>query len=83
MNASGIQAPTIGIARLIGEGSRFVVPDHQRDYSWTEDEIEQLFEDIENAEASGQAEYFLGLMVFLDRDTPSPLSCIASPEGRN
>lgn len=69
MNAGGIQAPTVGIARLVGEGSRFVVFDHQRDYPWTEDEIEQLLEDTSNAQRTGRAEYSLGLMVLLDRQT--------------
>ena len=60
-----MEAPTIGIGRLIKEGGRFSVPHHQRDYSWTEDEIEQLFQDIEDAQASQQEEYFIGLMVFM------------------
>ena len=67
MNDAGIQAPTVGIARLIGEGSRFTVPDHQRDYSWTEDELEQLFEDVTNAKGASQEEYFIGLLVFLSK----------------
>jgi uncharacterized protein with ParB-like and HNH nuclease domain len=29
--------------------NRFSVPNHQRDYSWTEDEVRQLFDDIESA----------------------------------
>lgn len=58
-------APTVGIGRLVGDGSQFAVPHHQRDYSWGEDEIEQLFADVEEAQATGQEEYFVGLMVFL------------------
>lgn len=60
-----IEAPTIGIGRLLREGSRYVVPDHQRDFAWSEDEIDQLVCDIEEARASQQPEYFLGLMVFM------------------
>lgn len=58
-------APTIGIGRLLKEGGRFLIPHHQRDYSWTEDQLEQLFLDIEEAQGSGQDEYFIGLMVFM------------------
>jgi hypothetical protein len=65
MNDTPFQAPTLGIGRLLREGSRFFVPHHQRDYSWTEDEIEQLFSDIQEARAGGQGEYFIGLMVFM------------------
>ena len=34
-----------GIGRLLIE-NRFSVPNHQRDYSWTQDEIRELLEDI-------------------------------------
>lgn len=58
-------APTIGIGRLLKEEGRFFIPHHQRDYSWTEDQLEQLFQDIEEAQDSNQSEYFIGLMVFM------------------
>lgn len=65
------QAPTIGIAKTMTEG-RFRVPPHQRDYSWTVDEVRELFEDIEEAIAKKKDSYFLGLLVLLtgkDRST--------------
>ncbi|HKZ40418.1 MAG TPA: DUF262 domain-containing protein, partial [Candidatus Hodarchaeales archaeon] len=62
-----MEAPTIGIARLIQEGGMFSVPSHQRDYSWTEDEIDQLFEDVLDAIEGTENEYFIGLMVFMPK----------------
>src|SRR5690242_3833819 len=63
--SSGItEAPAAGIGKLIMD-NRFAVPNHQRDYSWTEDEIQQLFDDIEAAMEKTSSVYFLGLMVFL------------------
>lgn len=59
-----IDAPTVGIGRLLKEGGRFLIPHHQRDYSWTEDELDQLFKDVYDAKNSGHDEYFVGLMVF-------------------
>ncbi len=67
MVISTAETPTMGLLRLIGEGNRFVVPDHQRDYSWAEDEIEQLFSDVSEAISSRQDEYFIGLMVFMPK----------------
>ncbi len=61
------QTPTLGIGRLLREGGRFVVPEHQRDYSWTVDEVEKLFSDIKEARLSPQPEYFIGLMVFMPK----------------
>jgi uncharacterized protein with ParB-like and HNH nuclease domain len=66
------EAPAIGIGRLLTD-SRFVVPNHQRDYSWTEDEIGQLFDDIEAALDRADPVYFLGLMVFLSAPDNSHL----------
>ena len=42
---------------------RFRVPNHQRDYSWTPGEINQLFDDVQDGIARGADQYFLGLMV--------------------
>ena len=63
---SGIaEAPPAGLGKLLME-SRFSVPNHQRDYSWTEDEVKQLFDDVETAIADNSSTYFLGLMVFME-----------------
>jgi len=58
------EAPTFGIAKILQDG-RFVVPDHQRDFAWTTDEVRQLFDDVEDAMSKPTDSYFLGLLVFL------------------
>jgi uncharacterized protein with ParB-like and HNH nuclease domain len=58
------EAPAAGIGKLVMD-NRFAVPNHQRDYSWTEDEIRELFDDIQSALDKKSSVYFLGLMVFL------------------
>jgi hypothetical protein len=63
MTAGITESPATGIGKLLNE-SRFVVPSHQRDYSWTEDQVDQLFDDIEAAMDARYNEYFLGLVVF-------------------
>ncbi|MGJ5024728.1 DUF262 domain-containing protein [Bradyrhizobium oligotrophicum] len=65
MSGGITEAPAAGIGKLIMD-NRFAVPNHQRDYSWTEDEIQQLFDDIEAAMEKVNSIYFLGLMVFLN-----------------
>ena len=65
---SGIaEAPPAGLGKILTE-IRFVVPNHQRDYSWTEDEVRQMFDDIEAAQSSGDETYFIGLMVFMESE---------------
>jgi hypothetical protein len=55
--------PTVGLAQFIKE-SRFIVPNHQRDYSWTDIYVTAFLRDIEDALKNNSAIYFCGLMVF-------------------
>ena len=58
------ESPSIGLLRLLKDSHKYAVPPHQREYAWTEDEIERLFADVEQAMSEHSEEYFLGLMVF-------------------
>jgi hypothetical protein len=58
------EAPAYGIARLLQEG-RFIVPSHQRDFAWGDDDVKQLFDDVTDALGKKSDSYFLGLLVFL------------------
>jgi uncharacterized protein with ParB-like and HNH nuclease domain len=69
-------APTVGIGRLLSENCKYKVPQHQRDYSWSEDEIDQLFIDIDSSIGDENDEYFLGLMVFIPESTPEHYSIL-------
>ncbi|AML50459.1 GmrSD restriction endonuclease domain-containing protein [Falsihalocynthiibacter arcticus] len=54
----------IGIAKIFSDYS-LSIPPHQRDYAWTEDEVGQLFSDLEAAYRNG-SEYFLGTIVAIE-----------------
>lgn len=41
----------------------YKVPVHQRDFSWTTEEVKQLWDDIMDAIQDNRPEYFLGTMV--------------------
>lgn len=58
-----MNAETQGIGLLIEQEREFAVPDHQRDYAWSPDEVAQLLTDIERAIKDGEDDYFLGLIV--------------------
>ncbi|MCH9052165.1 MAG: DUF262 domain-containing protein [Proteobacteria bacterium] len=62
------ESPPTSIAKLL-QDNVFAVPPHQRDYSWGEDEVRQLFDDIENAMEQEDNLYFLGLTVFMKSET--------------
>jgi hypothetical protein len=57
------ETPTVGLGRFIKE-SRFTVPSHERDYSWTDLYVNAFLKDIEDARKSKSQIYFCGLMVF-------------------
>jgi|SRR6266498_843065 len=61
-----------GIGKLLME-TRFVVPNHQRDYSWTVDQVKELLDDVTGALKNKNDVYFLGLMVFLGSAEQSTL----------
>jgi len=65
------ESPSVGLLRLLKEGHCYVVPAHQREYSWTVDEIDRMFADVEQAISEKNDEYFLGLMVFKPEDRDS------------
>jgi hypothetical protein len=58
------EAPTPGLGKLI-QDERFSVPSHQRDYSWSTDDVALLLDDVEAAKDRGDKQYFVGLMVFM------------------
>lgn len=61
-----MDARTQGIGELIEHRRHFAVPDHQRDYAWGEEEVEQFFRDITRALTEDAPDYFVGLIVMVD-----------------
>lgn len=61
--------PLMAMASQCGalfSNSKFLVPKYQREYSWSRDEILELFNDFKNNIDSGN--YFLGLVIFTEKD---------------
>src|ERR1700734_691007 len=71
MSSSEITFGRDGIANLLHTG-RFMVPKYQREFKWEEDHVRELFDDIENAIADKQPEYFLGSIVISNADSERP-----------
>lgn len=64
----------IGIAKIFADFS-LSIPPHQRDYAWTDEEVEQLFSDLEAA-YRGNSEYFLGTIVAIEDKASGELSVV-------
>ena len=63
-----------GIAKIFSSYT-LSIPPHQRDYAWTDEEVSQLFEDLENAYRTN-SEYFLGTIVAIERENSGSLSVV-------
>ena len=54
---------TVNYLELIGNGRRYQVPPYQRDYSWTEEQWEDLWNDMEDLRAQPDERHYLGSLV--------------------
>lgn len=59
---SSISTSVFGIGHLISD-RLLAIPDYQRSYSWKQDEVGELWDDIAKAMKMGAREYFLGSVV--------------------
>jgi hypothetical protein len=64
MSATLVDADTVNLQELLGNGRRYRVPAYQRDYSWDEEQWEDLWEDILALRDSEGARHYLGSVVF-------------------
>lgn len=56
--------------QLLGNGLSYHVPPFQRDYSWTEDEWDDLWQDIQGLfEADGELAHYMGYLVLQSADS--------------
>ncbi|EEF59977.1 DUF262 domain-containing protein [Pedosphaera parvula] len=65
MLKSRLEANTYGIGALITQRKLFCVPEHQRNFAWTTEEVERYLEDVQQAVERSEEEYFIGLVVLM------------------
>lgn len=52
-----------------GKAKKFVIPEYQRPYAWTDDQIKTLFDDlVEYTENNNESTYFLGAIVAYENE---------------
>ncbi|WPC18325.1 DUF262 domain-containing HNH endonuclease family protein [Pediococcus inopinatus] len=69
--STDIKVDKKSVAELLSNGakSKFIIPDYQRPYAWSKDEVEQLWEDItEYIDQESESTYFLGTVVYFLND---------------
>ena len=58
---------TINYLDLIGNGKRYRVPPYQRDYSWSEEQWEDLWNDLIDLRSDPDERHYLGALVVEER----------------
>lgn len=71
LNTSEISFEHKGIGAILAQ-NRLVVPLNQREYSWEEDHVRELFHDFSSALAGKHGAYFLGTIVLTKGSGASP-----------
>jgi hypothetical protein len=54
---------------FLEQGTSYMIPTYQRNYTWRVEQIEQLIGDIRDAKDDGQSSYFLGNLIVTRRAT--------------
>jgi uncharacterized protein with ParB-like and HNH nuclease domain len=66
--ANLLTTQTPDFLELVGNGKSFFVPQYQRDYSWDEENWEDLWEDVIALKANPEARHYMGALVVDARD---------------
>ena len=69
--SSSIKSEERSISSILRDKRPLRVPAYQRSFSWTKAQIDDLWEDIQTILYDGQEPYFLGSMVFIQKDDNS------------
>lgn len=70
MSTSTIDSRLMTFGEVFTGNNSYSVPSFQRDYSWTEDEVAQLWSDITDTLDEGRSEYFMGAIVINNSKKP-------------
>lgn len=70
MPTSSIDSRLMSFGELLTGNNSYSVPSFQRDYSWTESQVEQLWNDITETLDEGRSEHFIGSVVVNNSKKP-------------
>ncbi|MCV3212707.1 DUF262 domain-containing HNH endonuclease family protein [Plectonema radiosum NIES-515] len=70
MPTSSIDSRLMSFGELLTGNNSYSVPSFQRDYSWTEAQIDQLWNDITETLDEGRSEHFIGAVVVNNSKKP-------------
>lgn len=63
-----MEAKESKIQEILTENKRYFIPEYQRPYSWSIDNVNQLLDDLETSFTNEEPEYFIGSMICIKKD---------------
>lgn len=70
MSTTTIDSRLMSFGELLAGNNSYSVPNFQRNYSWTETEVDQLWQDITETLDEGRSEHFIGSIVVNNSKKP-------------
>lgn len=67
--ANSITTDMLAVGTYLTNTKQLKVPEYQRSYAWTDDEVVQLWDDLIESIDSNRTEYFIGPMVLKKKDS--------------
>lgn len=67
---NGIEAKEATLGYIFSSNFLFEIPIYQRPFIWDTEKFQQLFDDISDAKASGEQQYFLGSILLQELKSP-------------
>lgn len=59
------------VAQILTEKLRYEIPPYQRPYAWQRSNVEQLLNDVLDAQRAGDEEYFIGSLITIEKERGS------------
>ena len=63
-----MEAKESKIQEILTENKKYFIPEYQRPYSWSIDNVTQLLDDLETSFSNKDIEYFIGSMICIKKD---------------
>lgn len=73
--ANSITTEMLPLGRYLSTSNQIKIPEYQRSYAWTDDEVLQLWDDLIDSMENTRSEYFIGPIV-VKREAQKPIELI-------